>query len=102
MGFSLKKPWFIKLGIIVVGVALVVGLCFRLWPCGEGFTGRGVGNCQDIVECAVGSHDCHENAICTNTIGSWVCACKVGYVWMHSSQECVDVDECDLGMSFNF
>ena len=32
----------------------------------------------DIDECK-GKHSCHENANCTNTIGSHVCDCQAGY-----------------------
>jgi len=31
--------------------------------------------CQDIDECAEGLDDCAQNAICTNTEGSYLCAC---------------------------
>ena len=37
-------------GVVVV-VVLIVGLCLGLWPCGVGFSGRGVSNCEDIDEC---------------------------------------------------
>ena len=33
----------------------------------------------DINECDNGSNDCHVNANCTNTVGSFNCTCKVGY-----------------------
>jgi len=33
----------------------------------------------DINECALGTHNCDSNAICTNTPGSYTCACKIGY-----------------------
>ena len=32
----------------------------------------------DVDECK-GNHSCHENAKCTNTIGSHVCECQPGY-----------------------
>jgi len=35
----------------------------------------------DIDECSSGSHSCLvDTATCTNTIGSYICACKPGYV----------------------
>ena len=33
----------------------------------------------DIDECVVGSHNCDPNARCTNTPGSFTCACNQGY-----------------------
>ena len=34
---------------------------------------------SDIGECTAGSHTCHVNADCTNTLGSFDCACRAGY-----------------------
>ena len=36
--------------------------------------------CVDVDECAAGIHGCDANAACTNTPGSWTCACKSGWV----------------------
>ena len=33
----------------------------------------------DIDECSTNSHSCDANAVCNNTVGSYVCACKAGY-----------------------
>ena len=33
----------------------------------------------DIGYCRIGSDICHVNASCTNTSGSYTCACKEGY-----------------------
>ena len=30
-------------------------------------------------ECALGSDGCHDNATCTNTVGSYTCQCKEGF-----------------------
>ena len=33
----------------------------------------------DIDECSTNSHSCDANAVCNNTVGLYVCACKAGY-----------------------
>ena len=33
----------------------------------------------DIDECTAGSHNCAEEATCTDTDGSFTCACRSGY-----------------------
>ena len=33
----------------------------------------------DFDECGGNNNHCHQNAICTNTIGSYSCRCSVGY-----------------------
>ena len=34
---------------------------------------------SDIDECDTDVHNCHINAWCTNTDGSYYCACNIGY-----------------------
>ncbi|XP_068736657.1 uncharacterized protein [Montipora capricornis] len=60
------------------------GTCLALYEensykciCNAGFTGRDCKN--DIDECS-SENECHVNATCTNTIGSYNCTCKKGYV----------------------
>ena len=33
----------------------------------------------DIDECSANSHNCGVNAVCSNAMGSYACACKAGY-----------------------
>ena len=35
---------------------------------------------SDFDECNNGSHDCHSNATCINTVGYFECKCKDGYI----------------------
>ncbi|EDW52069.1 GM16709 [Drosophila sechellia] len=36
--------------------------------------------CPDVDECGLGLHDCHKEAKCTNTQGSYNCHCRRGYI----------------------
>ena len=64
--------------------------------CAEGFQnditwdsrdGTWAGHCEDVNECADSSNECvqDENAVCTNTLGSYECACLQGFTSSSSS-----------------
>ena len=52
--------------------------------CNDGYSGDG-NTCTDIDECTEDTHDCDDDATCTNTGGSYTCSCPDGY----SGMECV-------------
>ncbi|MCP3102316.1 DUF4215 domain-containing protein [Myxococcus sp. K15C18031901] len=61
-----------------------------------GFTCQGQPSvCTDINECANGTAQCSVNATCTNTRGSYTCACKGGYTG--NGRTCNDINECTNG-----
>lgn len=51
----------------------------------EGCTGQMLGNCVDQDECADGTNTCDQQATCTNTEGSFECACGAG-LWGDGTQ----------------
>ncbi|XP_058808805.1 multiple epidermal growth factor-like domains protein 8 isoform X2 [Phymastichus coffea] len=42
-------------------------------------SGWAYAQCPDVDECDLGLHDCHPNAKCTNTHGSYSCQCRRGF-----------------------
>ncbi|XP_065181489.1 fibrillin-2-like [Sycon ciliatum] len=48
----------------------------------------------DIDECVTGSHVCHANSTCQNTIGSYNCSCHSGFTG--DGKNCTDINECLL------
>ncbi|XP_020939344.1 adhesion G protein-coupled receptor E2-like isoform X5 [Sus scrofa] len=44
------------------------------------FRNESENTCQDKDECSSGEHHCHNSTICTNTVGSYVCHCRRGWV----------------------
>ncbi|ELU04015.1 hypothetical protein CAPTEDRAFT_156040 [Capitella teleta] len=70
--------------------------CRNRITCGAGFEIDTVGNrCQDIDECALGTHDCSARLMtCLNRPGTYLCQCPEGYVMNHQQKTCDDIDEC--------
>uniref|UniRef100_A0A8W8N521 Fibrillin-1 n=1 Tax=Magallana gigas TaxID=29159 RepID=A0A8W8N521_MAGGI len=65
------------------------GTCY----CKEGWQGA---DCtEDVLECA-NTTICGSNARCSETNGSYICNCDVGYK-KDAFGSCADVDECSLG-----
>ncbi|WP_437980245.1 FG-GAP-like repeat-containing protein [Sorangium sp. So ce117] len=76
------------------GCLAVNAPCDATVPCCDGLTCQS-GTCADVNECALGTDNCDANAACTNTAGSFTCACNAGY--SGDGVTCTDVDECALG-----
>ena len=62
--------------------------CVQLagWTCSKSSTEKSV--CQNLDECALGPpwHNCHSNATCSDTRGSFVCTCDSD--WFGTGTEC--------------
>ena len=61
--------------------------------------GRNVnGKCVDVDECSHKEDDCESNSNCVNSIGSYRCECKLGYLQISSygtaAARCQDIHEC--------
>ncbi len=51
--------------------------------CPTGYRPSGSGNasvCVNVNECIDGTHNCHINAACTDTSGSFICSCRSGFL----------------------
>ncbi|CAI8042420.1 Matrilin-2 [Geodia barretti] len=53
--------------------------------------------CEDVDECAEGSHVC--SMLCVNTPGSYHCSCPEGYELDEDEVTCHDIDECERMIS---
>jgi Calcium-binding EGF domain len=68
--------------------------------CKAGFyQSNGKGQCINEDECAPGyPNDCHKNAVCTDTEGSYMCTCKDGYHDVNPTDKpgfvCAQTNEC--------
>lgn len=68
--------------------------CASTDDCSTGFACDGRGQCVDVDECQLGV--CPAGTLCTNSRGSYRCACAAGYELMtvDGGASCVDIDEC--------
>lgn len=70
-------------------------------PCPTGRTCEAA-RCVDVDECTTRAGVCGDNTECTNTPGSYQCACITGFMGASttgSAATCTDVDECDNGFN---
>ena len=67
--------------------------------CAPGFTFGGPNGCVDVDECATQS-PCHPTAVCTNTPGSFRCACRQGTVGdgYVDGPGCVAANQCETSV----
>lgn len=63
--------------------------------CDTNHHGDPYAGCVDDDECTLGTDNCAADAICTNTPGSFTCACAPGFAG--NGLVCTDIDECVLG-----
>ena len=73
-----------------------VGCKHRLQKCKMNLVFSCIGfakGCLDINECEDPA-SCGPNTFCTNSIGSFFCACLPGYELWAAGQGCSDIDEC--------
>lgn len=49
----------------------------------------------DIDECSLTVHNCHADAQCTNTVGTFDCSCNAGFEG--NGVTCKDINECETG-----
>lgn len=75
--------------------------------CNTGYSGNGT-NCSDIDECGylpngtinttARTDNCNTAlGVCANSIGSFICVCKDGY--LGNGLDCLDINECEAGLA---
>eukprot|EP00117_Sycon_ciliatum_P033036 scpid61463/ scgid1264/ Fibrillin-1 len=61
--------------------------------CEIGFEGVGTVQCANVNECD--DTPCDDNAFCSDTVGSFTCACQPGYEG--DGFDCLEINECAIG-----
>ena len=96
-----KNPPYVCQSDSYCNIKLENSLCIAgTCTCKKGFyQSNGKGQCISENQCANGfPNDCHKNAICTNTEGSYFCTCKDGYHDLNSNVKpgtvCAQSNEC--------
>ena len=68
----------------------------------EGFipgpnTNPALDRCGNTNECLTGNHYCSENAVCQDTVGSYLCHCQAGYQGdTIPGTGCWNINECEV------
>jgi hypothetical protein len=71
-----------------------LGISHYKCSCDDGWMDK---DCDyDINECTTYTHQCANHALCSNTAGSYTCACNIGYTGdgMAQGGGCRDIDDC--------
>ncbi|KAK7789041.1 hypothetical protein R5R35_010542 [Gryllus longicercus] len=76
-------------------------ICVPAANCPSGYRRTQEGRCEDIDECADGTHLCNQSEFCINERGAYRCqprprsiSCSPGFKSHATLNTCVDIDEC--------